>query len=109
MGMIYYNGQAYCGGSSEVVDTNHLKRSIVDTLPDVTEADENTIYMLSIVDGEGNQKYEEFMLINGELEKIGDSSVDLTDYATKTYVETAIDERVVAGVPDEDIEALFTT
>lgn len=92
-----------------VANADHLKRSIVDTLPDIAEADENTIYMRSIIDGEDNQKYEEFMLINGGFEKIGDSAVDLTDYATKTDVETAIDEKVVAGVPDEDIEALFTT
>ena len=43
--------------------------------------------MVSITGGDGNQKYEEFMLINGVFEKIGDSAVDLTDYTTKTYVD----------------------
>lgn len=72
-----------------IANAGHLKRSIVTTLPDVADSDEHTIYMVEITDGSGNQKYEEFMLIDGAFEKIGDSAVNLTDYATKEYADQA--------------------
>ena len=78
--------------TTAVANAEHLKRSIVDVLPEVSSADTHTIYMVAITGGNGNQKYEEFMLINGAFEKIGDSAVDLTDYATKTEVATAKSE-----------------
>jgi len=73
--------------TTAVANAEHLKRSIVAALPEVADADAHTIYMVEITGGDGNQKYEEFMLINGAFEKIGDSAVDLTDYATKDYVD----------------------
>lgn len=63
-----------------------LKRSIVETLPEISAADSNTIYMVPITGATGENKYNEYMLINGAFEKIGDSSVDLTDYTTKEFV-----------------------
>lgn len=78
--------------TTAVANAEHLKRSIVTALPEVADADVHTIYMVEITGGDGNQKYEEFMLINGAFEKIGDSAVDLTDYATKTEVATAKSE-----------------
>ncbi len=75
--------------TTAVANADHLKRTIVDELPEIASADQNTIYMVKIIDGSGNQKYEEFMLIDDAFEKIGDSAVDLTDYATKAEVQTA--------------------
>ena len=119
--------------TTAVANAEHLKRSIVDVLPEVASADTHTIYMVAITGGDGNQKYEEFMLINGVFEKIGDSAVDLTDYATKTEVatakseantyadglNTAMDTRVAAleglvgegyePIPEASIRALFAT
>ena len=102
-----------------IANAEHLKRSIVTTLPDVADADAHTIYMVEITGGDGNQKYEEFLLINGAFEKIGDSAVDLTDYTTKTYVDglnTAMDTRVtqletnmpeIEAISETEIKALF--
>jgi hypothetical protein len=39
--------------------------------------------------GDAPDQYNEYMIVNGVWEKIGDSTVDLTDYATKTYADTA--------------------
>ena len=75
--------------ATAVANSEHLKRSIVEALPAVEDGDVHTIYMVEIEDGEGNQKYEEFMLIDGAFEKIGDSAVDLTDYALKSEVQAA--------------------
>lgn len=72
--------------ATAVANADHLKRSIVDALPEVASADEHTIYMVLSGD-QGDSQYDEYMLVNGRLELIGKSAVDLTDYATKTYAE----------------------
>ena len=72
--------------TTAVANAEHLKREIVEELPDTSSADAHTIYMVSKDSGSGNQQYDEYMLINGTFEKIGDSAVDLTNYATKNEV-----------------------
>ena len=79
----------------------HLKRAIVEELPEVGSADANTIYMVpadgSISDpGEETSHYNEYMLINGAFELIGTSQVDLSGYATETFVTNAINALDVA-------------
>ena len=73
----------------------HLKREIVESLPEVGSADANTIYMVpqggSTEDpGTSTSHYNEYMLINGAFELIGSSQVDLSGYATETFVTNAI-------------------
>lgn len=73
----------------------HLKREIVESLPEVGSADANTIYMVpqggSTEDpGTATSHYNEYMLINGAFELIGSSQVDLSGYATETFVTSAI-------------------
>lgn len=95
----YTKGEADSAIAQAVANADHLKREIVEALPEVDSADENTIYMVGDGTGEEeNQKYEEFMLINGVFEKIGDSAVDLTGYATETFVTNAINALDVADV-----------
>jgi deoxyhypusine synthase len=60
----------------------HLTRKIVDKVPSAAEADEHTIYLLKKENVTGEDKYEEYMLIDGTIQKIGDTSVDLSNYAT---------------------------
>ena len=79
----------------------HLKRKIVEALPEVEKADKNTIYMVpqggSIEDpGTSTSHYNEYMLINGAFELIGSSQVDLSGYATETFVTNAINALDVA-------------
>ena len=78
-----------------IAAADHLKREIVETLPEVAKADENTIYMVpqggSIQDpGTSASHYNEYLLINGAFELIGSSQVDLSGYATETFVTNAI-------------------
>lgn len=96
----YTKGEADSAIATAVANAGHLKRTIVEALPDVGDADEHTIYMVGDGEGEGNQKYEEFMLVNGAFEKIGDSAVDLTDYATKAYVDQAEQDAVNTAASD---------
>lgn len=77
-----------------VANAHHLKREIVKTLPAVSDANADTIYMVPTsgsTDTAGSQSsaYIEYMLINGGFERIGTSDVDLTNYATKDEVSTA--------------------
>ena len=67
-----------------------LKRSVVDSLESVESPDENTVYMVAKAAGSGNQNYNEYMYINNKFEKIGDTEVDLTDYAKTADVDTKI-------------------
>lgn len=80
--------------SETVVDTKiaaaigsagHLKREIVETLPETTDADPDTIYMVLNTAG----TYNEYILINGAYELIGDTQVDLTPYMKKVEGATA--------------------
>ena len=96
----YTKGETDSAIATAVANADHLKREIVEELPEVGAADEHTIYMVGDGEGEGNQKYEEFMLINGAFEKIGDSAVDLTDYATKAYVDQAEQDAVNTAASD---------
>jgi len=86
--------------ASAVAAAPHLKRSIVEDLPDAGSADQNTIYMVGTGAGSKDSAYEEYMLINGAFEKIGSSKVDLTNYAEKTYVDTAKQEAISTAATD---------
>ena len=83
----------------------HLKRQIVEALPDTGDADENTIYMVGTGAGSEDSAYEEYMVINGAFEKIGSSKVDLTNYAEKTYVDNAKQEAISTAAGDATSKA----
>lgn len=93
--------------SETVVDTKianaigsagHLKREIVDVLPAVEDADPDVIYMIKSGLSLSGDKYQEYMLINGAFEMIGDTSVDLNPYAKK--VENAVEGNLVKLAAD---------
>ena len=91
-----------------VANAGHLKRTIVTQLPAVESADEHTIYMVAKNSGSGNNVYDEyFLVVTGQtgsqtkkFEKIGDSAVNLTNYATKNEVATAKQEAINAASAD---------
>lgn len=88
--------------ATAVANADHLKREIVEELPDPGEADENTIYMVGTGEGSEDSTYEEYMLVNGAFEKIGSSAVDLTDYAKKSEVDTAKSEAIATAGTNAD-------
>lgn len=85
-----------------MANADHLKREIVESLPEIELADENTIYMVGTGAGTEDSVYEEYMLINGGFEKIGSSEVDLTNYALKTYVDQAKAEAISTSGTNTD-------
>ena len=72
----------------------HLKRTKVDALPAVEDADENYIYMVkratSTTSPDGIDAYDEYMLIDGAFEHIGSTVVDLSGYIKTTDAEAKI-------------------
>ena len=78
--------------SEAVVDTKiataigsagHLKRSVVEQLPEVSAANPDTIYMVKDTSITSGDAYKEYMLIEGAMVQIGDTSVDLSPYVQK--------------------------
>lgn len=102
IGDAYTKVQTDSAIQTAVANADHLKREIVQSLPEVEEADEHTIYMVGTGDGSEDSAYEEYMLINGGFEKIGTSDVDLTNYATKSYVDTAKSEAISTADTNAD-------
>lgn len=98
----YTKGQTDSKIAEAIAAAPHLKRAIVEELPAVGSADANTIYMVPQDDGTvddpgtATSHYNEYMLINGAFELIGSSQVDLTGYATETFVTNAINALDVA-------------
>ena len=84
-----YATKTYVG--EQITNAEHLKREIVTEIPDASTADNHTIYMLKVEDTVGNDKYREYMLIDGSIQCTGDTSVDLTDYAKTADVDASIE------------------
>nr|DAJ51001.1 MAG TPA: hypothetical protein [Caudoviricetes sp.] len=83
-----YATKTYVG--EQIAAADHLKREIVTEVPTVETAAENVIYMLKVESTVGADKYKEYMLIDGEVACVGDTSVDLTDYAKKNEIPTEL-------------------
>lgn len=76
-----------------IVATNHLKRlkvnSIYDIDMDLPNADQY-IYMIPTGLQEDDNKYDEYMVIDGTIEKVGSWEVDLTEYAKKSDLDSKV-------------------
>lgn len=62
---------------------------VVDTLP--TTGDSNKIYLVPHNHG-STDVYDEYIYVNNSWEKIGNTDIDLTDYATKEFVTQAVSD-----------------
>ena len=119
-GNAWYSGDVYVGSTSgikkdsgskklateefvesKIQTTLHLKRKVVEALPDLSLAEPEVIYMvprpMQLVDN----VYDEYMLIDGAWELIGSTSVDLTDYATKEEVEQKAQVQILIWEDDD--------
>lgn len=72
--------------ASAVAASDHLTRKKVDSVaaidPAATGADKY-IYMVPKTGGKNGDKYDEYMVLDGEVEPVGDWAVDLSGYQTK--------------------------
>lgn len=62
----------------QIANAGHVTKTIVTALPSAEEAKDNVIYMIKKTSGSGDNLYDEYMLIDGKLEKIGDTETKIT-------------------------------
>lgn len=80
--------------AAAIANVDHLSREIVDILPDIEDANPNTIYMTPSGLQEDDNKYYEWILIDDVFEQVGSWEVDLKVYAKAADVEAALNTKV---------------
>lgn len=70
-----YATTTYVG--QQIAAAGHISKQIVATLPAASDAKENVIYMVKKTSGSGSNLYDEYMLIDGKLELVGDSATKI--------------------------------
>ena len=82
--------------SSAIANANHLTYVVPQSgqLPTITQENvgslENQIFLIPNGQSSGSDRYSEYMLINGNFEKLGDWQANLNNYVTTTTFNTAI-------------------
>lgn len=76
--------------TKSVVDSIDVSAKTVTKGEETTAAVENVIYLVPKNPAQTNNVKDEYMLIDGELEKIGDTAIDLSEYAKTADVTSAI-------------------
>lgn len=79
----------------------NFKTAVVDSLPDVATAEENTLYLVKSTEQEGNV-YKEYLKINGKYELIGDTSVDVD---LSAYIKA----EDITSISDEEIRQILNS
>ena len=73
---------------------NGFKREVVTALPAVADADADTMYLVKRTAGQnGSDIYDEYLLVDGKFEMLGNTQVDFTGYAKEgksTDAKTAL-------------------
>ena len=84
---------------SEVKDLigslTHINIKIVSSIDDVTEP--NVIYLVPVSGGESGDYYNEYILVNGSPELIGNTRVDLSDYYTREQTDDLLNKKQPIG------------
>lgn len=73
----------------------HINIKIVSSIDDVTEP--NVIYLVPVSGGEADDYYNEYILVNGNPELIGNTRVDLSNYYTRKQTDDLLDEKQPIG------------
>ena len=83
---VYTKSETDSAIATAVAGVDHLKRKIVNNIDEIVETAEDAhlyIYMVPTGLQMDDDKYDEYVVINGILEKVGSWEVDLSGYATK--------------------------
>lgn len=69
--------------AKKIAESTHVTMQIVTQVPTAEEAKSNVIYLYKVTTANGDDVYEMYMLIGGEVVLIDDTTLDLTNYLTK--------------------------
>ena len=87
-GLSLYDSKIKAYIADQIGGAGKLTYSVVNELPAVAEADAYTIYLVSRSAGQkSTDVYDEYLLINGAFEMIGNTEVDFSNYYTKTEID----------------------
>ena len=93
----YLKSETY--SRSEVKDLigslTHINIRVVSSIDDVTEP--NVIYLVPVSGGESNDYYNEYILVNGSPELIGNTRVDLSGYYTREQTDNLLNKKQPVG------------
>jgi hypothetical protein len=76
---------------------------VVQSLP-VQDISETTIYLVPSSDPQTRNDYDEFIYVSNQWEQIGSTAIDLSDYYTKTEVDTALSGKQNALTAGDNIK-----
>ncbi len=90
-GLSYYDGKIKAYIADQIGGAGKLTYAVVASLPPVAEADAYTIYLVSRSAGQKTTDiYDEYLLINGAFELIGNTEVDFSNYYTKSEIDSTV-------------------
>lgn len=104
IGNVYTKNETHDYVAEQIAAADHLKYKVVSTLDDI-KLDEagadRYIYLVPVEseEAETNNVYDEYMVIENQLELVGQWKVDLSEYSKTTEVEAlvkAVDDKVTA-------------
>ena len=84
-----------------------MTRQIVDAVPEAASAAENVLYFVPKADSESGNVYEEYMLINGAIELIGTTEIDLSGYVQTDDLKPYAKTEDIVAVTDAEIDAIL--
>ena len=73
----------------------HINIKVVSSIDDVTEP--NVIYLVPVNSGKTDDYYNEYILVNGNPELIGNTRVDLSDYYTRKQTDDLLNKKQPVG------------
>lgn len=85
--------------ATAVAGADHMKRKTVNAVADIDLAAADAsqyIYMVKNANNESGNLYDEYMVLDGALEKVGDWEVDLSEYAKTADFQEITDEEIAA-------------
>lgn len=83
--------------AAAIVDANHLERKIVASIDEIDLSADRYIYMVPSSNSESGNDYDEYMVINGALERVGNTAVDLSGYVPTEQFDSV--KNAVDGLP----------
>lgn len=112
---VYTKGETDSAIATAVNAADHLKRKIFETLAlaetfiaENADVAEQYIYMIPTEDTEGSNRYHEYMVLDGNLEQVGNWEVDLSNYVTKESLATTLDDYYTVEEINTTLDGYYT-
>ncbi|WP_289755663.1 hypothetical protein [uncultured Duncaniella sp.] len=101
------NGESVTGTGNITIDLSLYR--LVESLPEIAEADSSKIYLVANGQSGGNNIYTEYGVVNGQWEVLGEysSEVDLSGYAKLTDLDGYVRTADLSEVTQAEVQQLW--